>query len=99
MITTMLKEVQTEFVHLREEAEQNRQTLRQLVELQRQLVEQAEAKSRTTELTADTKSSAVQSNESWLHWIGRTTYVIGVYRYFVPQSGWHECIFSDIEFI
>lgn len=27
-----------------------------------------------------------QSNESWIHWIARKTYVIPVYRYFVPAS-------------
>lgn len=26
------------------------------------------------------------NNESWLHWIGRQTYVISCYRYFVPAS-------------
>lgn len=82
----MLKEVQTEFVHLREEGEQNRQTLQQLVELQRQLVEQVEAKSHLTDSTVDSNSSVDQSNESWLYWIGRKTYVIGAYRYFVPRS-------------
>lgn len=82
----MLKEVQSEFVHLREQAEQNRQSLQQLVELQRQLLEQVETKDHLTNSTVDSKSSVGQSNESWLHWIGRTTYVIGAYRYFVPRS-------------
>lgn len=26
------------------------------------------------------------NDESWLHWIGRRTYVIACYRYFVPAS-------------
>lgn len=27
-----------------------------------------------------------QNNESWMHWIGRQTYVISIYRYFVPKT-------------
>lgn len=80
----MLKEVQSEFVHLRDEAAKNRLVLHQLVELQRKLAERnASSKGQSTD---DNKAGAVQSNESWLHWVGRTTYVISAYRYFVPRS-------------
>lgn len=79
----MLSEVQSEFVLLRDEANQNRLELHQLVELIRALAEREEEKRQTT---IDTKPSAGQSNESWMHWIGRTTYVISVYRYFVPRG-------------
>lgn len=99
MITNMLSEVQSEFVLLRDEANQNRLELHQLVELIRALAEREEEKRQTT---IDTKPSAGQSNESWMHWIGRTTYVISVYRYFVPRGDWYtrkQSIFSDIEFI
>lgn len=27
-----------------------------------------------------------QSGESWIHWIARKTFVISVYRYFVPKT-------------
>lgn len=30
--------------------------------------------------------AAHQSQESWIHWIGRTTYVISIYRYFIPKA-------------
>lgn len=84
MITTMLTEVQSEFVHLRDEAAKNRTELHQLVELLRQ---QAERDALQRQLTADNKSAAAQSTESsWLHWLGRTTYVISAYRYFAPRS-------------
>lgn len=26
------------------------------------------------------------NNESWIHWIARQTYVISVYRYFIPKT-------------
>lgn len=29
---------------------------------------------------------ANRSDESWAHWIGRKTYVISAYRYFVPNK-------------
>lgn len=80
----MLTEVQSEFVHLRDEARENRSELHQLIELQRKLAEMVESR---LKLVGDNKPTAsAQSNESWLHWIGRTTYVIGAYRYFVPKS-------------
>lgn len=83
MITTMLAEVQSEFVVLRNETTQIRQELQQLVELQRRQIE----RERSMRFTAtDTRPSTVQSNESWLHWIGRRTYAISAYRYFVPNS-------------
>lgn len=27
-----------------------------------------------------------QSDESWIHWVARKTYVISIYRYFVPKT-------------
>lgn len=27
-----------------------------------------------------------ENAESWIHWIGRHTYVISIYRYFMPRS-------------
>lgn len=27
-----------------------------------------------------------QNDESWMHWIARQTYVISIYRYFVPKT-------------
>lgn len=34
--------------------------------------------------TAAQKSN--QSNESWIHWIARKSYVISIYRYIVPKT-------------
>lgn len=83
MITSMLHEVQEEFVQLRSEAEKNRSEIHQLVGVIRKLTQQEESKRHSM---SDKKTSAAQSNESWMHWIGRTTYVISAYRYFVPRS-------------
>lgn len=43
------------------------------------------------EIARKNVSSKVANNnqnngESWAHWIGRKTYVISVYRYFVPKN-------------
>lgn len=27
-----------------------------------------------------------RNNESWIHWVARQTYVISIYRYFVPKT-------------
>lgn len=79
MITTMLTEVQTDFVRLRDDAEKNRMQLHQIVELLRKLGDRDQSKLHSI-------SDAGQSTESWLHWMGRTTYVISAYRYFVPRK-------------
>lgn len=35
---------------------------------------------------ATTIQNKNQSNESWVHWIARKSYVISIYRYFVPGT-------------
>lgn len=79
----MLTQVQSEFGHLRDDMEKNRAALEQLIALQRQHTEMLSAKQQSTN---DGEPAAVHSKESWLHWIGRTTYVISAYRYFVPRT-------------
>lgn len=80
MITTMLGEVKTEFVQLREE------TKIIGAEVQRLSFEQRRQFNELKRINKKELNNSNKSNESWMHWIGRYTGAIPIYRYFYPKE-------------
>lgn len=62
-------------------ANEQKEFLRGQQQRDRELLER-EARSNV----ATSVQKTYQSNESWIHWIARKTYVISAYRYFVPKT-------------
>lgn len=58
---------------------------REFLQAQRQRDrEQLEREAR--ENIAASKRAVSQGDESWIHWVARKTYVITIYRYFMPKT-------------
>lgn len=51
-----------------------------------QHLEEIAQKSVASKANSKNNQLANRNDESWAHWIGRKTYVISVYRYFVPNK-------------
>lgn len=51
-----------------------------------QHLEEIARKTNASKANSKNKQLANRNDESWAHWIGRKTYVISVYRYFVPNK-------------
>lgn len=62
---------------------QQRDFLQAQQQRDRELLER-EAKSNVA--TSNSQRVISQSDESWIHWIARKSYVISIYRYFVPKT-------------
>lgn len=52
----------------------------------RQHLEEIARKTIASKANSKNNQLANRSDESWAHWIGRNTYVISAYRYFVPNK-------------
>lgn len=83
----MISEIKAEFIQLKTETIEMNNELKKLVEEQKKLRENLNVINYKEKLM--NRSSIIvgsQSNESWLHWFGRQTYVISIYRYFSPAK-------------
>lgn len=79
MITSMLGEVKTEFVQLREETRLISAEIKNISSVQQKQFNEI------IHLNSN-KNTTTNHEESWLHWIGRYSGVIPAYRYLYPKG-------------
>lgn len=79
-ITSMLGEVKSEFIQLREETKEIN------AEIKKVSSEQHKQFNELKRLSSSNRNSAATNDGSWLHWIGRYSGVIPAYRYFYPKG-------------
>lgn len=48
--------------------------------------EQLEMEARANVAASKGQRAISQSDETWIHWVARKTYVISIYRYFMPKT-------------
>ncbi|XP_055312824.1 mitochondrial potassium channel-like [Sitodiplosis mosellana] len=90
----LLSDINKEFVVIRADTKSISEQVQLLVNEQREFLqgqqqrdrEQLENEARTNVAASKSQQAISQSSESWIHWIARTTYVISIYRYFVPKT-------------
>lgn len=84
----MVGDIKTEFVQLRDETSKIGVEVKRLVDEQKKLTEHVMFLQRkeTFSRSAAAADKPSRPQESWLHWVGRKTYVISVYRYFSPST-------------
>lgn len=90
----LLSDINREFVVIRNDTQSITDNIQQLFNEQRKFLQTQEARDRNLleQLASQNVArnrqlvkDATQTQESWVHWIARTTYVISIYRYFVPK--------------
>lgn len=69
----LLADINKEFVVIRADTKSISEQIQLLVNEQRDF------------LKLQQQRANIQSDESWIHWVARQTYVISIYRYFVPK--------------
>lgn len=89
-----MADINKEFVVIREDTKVINEKVQLLVNEQRDFLRAQQQRDREQlerEAIANVNASKIdravnQGDESWLHWIARKSYVIGIYRYFVPKT-------------
>lgn len=93
----LLSDINREFVVIRNDTQSIADHIQVLFNEQRNFLQTQEARDRNMleQLASQSVASHIHlakdsqlNQESWMHWIARTTYVISVYRYFVPKPIW-----------
>lgn len=79
----LLSDINKEFVVIRGDTKLICEQIQQIAQEQRNFLQEQREREYAMIPLAPNRSS---NDESWLHWIGRKTYVISCYRYFVPVS-------------
>lgn len=74
----LLADINKEFVVIRADTKSISEQVQLLVNEQRDFLKKQQQQPQQRAIN--------QSDESWIHWIARQTYVISVYRYFVPKT-------------
>lgn len=90
----LLSDINKEFVVIRQDTKSINEQVQLLANEQRDFLraqqqrdrEQLEREARYNVVTSNSQRENGQSDESWVHWIARKTYVISIYRYFVPNT-------------
>lgn len=90
----LLSDINKEFVVIRQDTKSINEQVQLLANEQRDFLraqqqrdrEQLEREARYNVVTSNSQRASGQSDESWVHWIARKTYVISIYRYFVPNT-------------
>lgn len=86
----LLSDINKEFVVIRDDTKSISEQVQLLVNEQRDFLRAQQQRDRDL-LERDAQAYLAklkrgQSDESWIHWIARKTYVISAYRYFVPAT-------------
>lgn len=90
----LLSDINKEFVVIRQDTKSINEQVQLLANEQRDFLrvqqqrdrEVLEREARFNVTASKSQRANSQSDESWVHWIARKTYVISIYRYFVPNT-------------
>lgn len=88
----LLSDINKEFVVIRGDTKSIAEQVENLAKEQRDFLKAQQQRDRellereASLNVATTIQNKNQSNESWVHWIARKSYVISIYRYFVPGT-------------
>lgn len=82
----LLSDINKEFIVIRSDTKSIDEKIQLLLAEQRDILrmQQQQLEQKQQQRQRDRNNS--QNDESWAHWIARQTYVISIYRYFVPKT-------------
>lgn len=91
----LLSDINQEFVVIRNDTKSIEEQIKSLFNEQRKFLHKQKIRDQKMleNLSRDNvarhnqaNKTAHESQESWIHWVARTTYVISIYRYFIPRA-------------